>query len=652
MQGLIERNFLRFRKRGDVKALGRVFDASAPELWRVARYLCKDPSDAEDALQATYQTVLEQKDAYDAKLRLMPWMLGILANHAKRLHRQQGREIDPSRLHAAPPAEPSQVVADREFRLLVEGSLAELPDNYAAAVRPYLESNQSPAEIAASLGITSNAARVRLHRGLKLLRQSLPAAGVLGPLQAAPESMPAAVAARLRLHLLQSAESASLVGASTASTGILTGALFMSQTFSILATATVVAASTYWLTHNAQHSQIEALQREIDALRQEASLEPALVSTPQPSTELVAPTQPRTVAAPAVDAPTEESSTQPLGPEEWLARLEQASTPREARQIAYEIYALEDGLSIMLAIYSRISRVPYRQQVLKPWVFEDHEGVLSLLHLAATDPSLEVQRTGFEYLRFYAWADLSASPEAYGLWRARFAGSDLKTVVQTCVREWGAGLHQMDPQSRAAHIAVMGQFHLYAKHANNLGIDLREELFASGFGDLLRGWIAAGDTADLAAQGLRLLQQLSPSESYLRLSALPIITNPNAYDAALLEAAWDALAQPGATWATEPILQSMLQVPAESLQYFSASRALAEIGDPTAIPTMIAMIVADDSYATQYGVGYFGLSKLTGVSYHESHDGAWWLNWWNTNQSRLPAEIRGMSIPTVVLPTR
>ena len=39
------------------------------------------------------------------------------------------------------------------------------------------------------------------------------------------------------------------------------------------------------------------------------------------------------------------------------------------------------------------------------------------------------------------------------------------------------------------------------------------------------------------------------------------------------------------------------------------------------IPTMIAVIIADDTYDSIYGVGYFGLRKFTGVEYDESHDG-------------------------------
>ena len=60
---------------------------------------------------------------------------------------------------------------------------------------------------------------------------------------------------------------------------------------------------------------------------------------------------------------------------------------------------------------------------------------------------------------------------------------------------------------------------------------------------------------------------------------------------------------------------------------------------------MIGLILADPTGGAVYDVGYFGLGRLTGVDYDESHDGQWWLNWWHANQNRLPAHVRGLPIP-------
>ncbi len=75
------------------------------------------------------------------------------------------------------------------------------------------------------------------------------------------------------------------------------------------------------------------------------------------------------------------------------------------------------------------------------------------------------------------------------------------------------------------------------------------------------------------------------------------------------------------------------------------AEAIAETGDPRAIPTLIGVIIADDTYDSTYGVGYFGLRHITDVSYDESHDGEWWRKWWERNKSRYAADGRAMGIP-------
>ncbi|MCH8923743.1 MAG: AAA family ATPase [Planctomycetes bacterium] len=68
-----------------------------------------------------------------------------------------------------------------------------------------------------------------------------------------------------------------------------------------------------------------------------------------------------------------------------------------------------------------------------------------------------------------------------------------------------------------------------------------------------------------------------------------------------------------------------------------AAGALAANGDPRAILPMIAVIEADNTRDTIYGIGHFGLRKLTGVQYDEKHNGAWWRAWWEKNKGRFPA---------------
>ncbi len=63
------------------------------------------------------------------------------------------------------------------------------------------------------------------------------------------------------------------------------------------------------------------------------------------------------------------------------------------------------------------------------------------------------------------------------------------------------------------------------------------------------------------------------------------------------------------------------------------------------IPLQIAIIDADNSYDTVYGVGYFGLGQgkigeMTKVRYSKWHDGPWWRRWWSKHRERFSRPLR------------
>ena len=78
---------------------------------------------------------------------------------------------------------------------------------------------------------------------------------------------------------------------------------------------------------------------------------------------------------------------------------------------------------------------------------------------------------------------------------------------------------------------------------------------------------------------------------------------------------------------------------------FSTAREIGALDDPRAIPTLIGLIDADNSYQTVYGIGYFGLEPLTGVRYDDLHHGPWWRKWWQANKERFPKGVQTLAIP-------
>lgn len=69
-------NFVRYRRHGDLAALGLVFDALAPRLLALALHLCGNAADAEDALQATFVVAMRKAVTFDASQPVGPWLAG------------------------------------------------------------------------------------------------------------------------------------------------------------------------------------------------------------------------------------------------------------------------------------------------------------------------------------------------------------------------------------------------------------------------------------------------------------------------------------------------------------------------------------------------------------------------------------------------
>src|SRR5262245_63804224 len=81
-----ERLFDAFRTRGDVHALGELFDRVAPAVLRVALHLVRDAAAADDLLQGTFLKAIEHRDQWDAARPFLPWLCGVLHNEIGRAH--------------------------------------------------------------------------------------------------------------------------------------------------------------------------------------------------------------------------------------------------------------------------------------------------------------------------------------------------------------------------------------------------------------------------------------------------------------------------------------------------------------------------------------------------------------------------------------
>ncbi|HZN40171.1 MAG TPA: sigma-70 family RNA polymerase sigma factor [Planctomycetota bacterium] len=240
-----EQDFVRWRERADVHALGRVFDVLAPELLIVAAHVA-GRSAAEDLVQAAFLQAITDGARWDATRPLLPWLVGILANLALREREKGRRVIDPARAPLpAGEADPHDEAERHEFAQALGSALQGMPRHYRQVLVMRLVHGLEPAAIAHALGAPPATVKSRLQRGLDLLRRALPQ-GLHVPAFAvwsAPslESVRATVLVHANAHAAAAASVATTTGVA-ATTAAVGGVLLMKKT--MIAVVGIALAAT------------------------------------------------------------------------------------------------------------------------------------------------------------------------------------------------------------------------------------------------------------------------------------------------------------------------------------------------------------------------------------------------------------------------
>ncbi|MCA8954010.1 MAG: sigma-70 family RNA polymerase sigma factor, partial [Planctomycetes bacterium] len=223
----IENSFLRYRETGDPAALGAVFDRLAPDLVLVAAHLAGSDA-ADDLVQATSLAAIEQRERWDPERPLAPWLVGLLGNHIRRARRLRARVPDPARLAARDVPASDAIAEARDTIAAVHAAVERLPRHYRAVLSLRLVRDLDLQAIANTLGLPLGTVKVRLHRGLELLRRTLPVglAAVVAGLVASGPGL-----AAVRRAVLDRAEAlpSSAVAAGAITTGIAIGGIYVKQ---------------------------------------------------------------------------------------------------------------------------------------------------------------------------------------------------------------------------------------------------------------------------------------------------------------------------------------------------------------------------------------------------------------------------------------
>jgi RNA polymerase sigma-70 factor (ECF subfamily) len=149
-------------------------------LYRVARSILRNDTEAEDVMQDAYVRAYEHLNQFAGRSEFRTWLTRIAIHEALARTRRAKRFDSPAAddaegdfmdMFASPARSPEQEVADAEMRSLLEQSILALPDPYRCVYMLRDVEQMSIDEVSHVLDLSESTVKVRLHRARRALRK-------------------------------------------------------------------------------------------------------------------------------------------------------------------------------------------------------------------------------------------------------------------------------------------------------------------------------------------------------------------------------------------------------------------------------------------------------------------------------------------------
>jgi RNA polymerase sigma-70 factor (ECF subfamily) len=183
-----ESEILERLRAGDDDAYVELVSQCGPRMLAVARRMLRDEEDAQDTVQEAFLSAFKAIAGFEGESRLSTWLHRITVNVAlMRLRSRRRRPQTPIEgllprfiedgHHLEAPQEWTRsafdIAVSAQTRTWVREKIDDLPDDYRTVLILRDIEGLDTKEAAAALGITPNAAKIRLHRARLALRSLL-----------------------------------------------------------------------------------------------------------------------------------------------------------------------------------------------------------------------------------------------------------------------------------------------------------------------------------------------------------------------------------------------------------------------------------------------------------------------------------------------
>ena len=170
----------------DEGAIRAIMQANNRKLYRIARGILRNDSEAEDVVQETYVRAFTHLESFRGDARLATWLARIAMNEALGRLRRQRPSVDWATLEpvasdariiqfpgSALTDDPEKTMAQREMQHIVEQAVDELPEAFRIVFITRVIEGMNVEETAEILDLKPETVKTRLHRARAMLRKNV-----------------------------------------------------------------------------------------------------------------------------------------------------------------------------------------------------------------------------------------------------------------------------------------------------------------------------------------------------------------------------------------------------------------------------------------------------------------------------------------------
>jgi RNA polymerase sigma-70 factor, ECF subfamily len=169
----------------DEAAIRSIMQSNNRRLYRLARGILRNDSEAEDVVQETYVRAFTHLDQFRGESSLSTWLSRIAMNEALGRLRGQRANVEWTSLPQptleaqiiqfplAASTDPEKTMAQREIQQVVERAIDEIPEPFRLVFITRVIEGMNVEETAEILGLRPETVKTRLHRARAMLRENV-----------------------------------------------------------------------------------------------------------------------------------------------------------------------------------------------------------------------------------------------------------------------------------------------------------------------------------------------------------------------------------------------------------------------------------------------------------------------------------------------